>query len=172
VSNASLSKKRSTTNQKDSSMSARRMCSRKVDVAHREETIQAAAQRMLARNVGALVVVNPAGNVLGILTDRDLTCRVLAQGLDPYVTLVEDVMTRAPHTISEETPIDRAMALMRSGGYRRLPVLDGSGKLCGILSLDDVIRVLSQELHDAADLIRQEGPESLAKAAEPVGYVP
>lgn len=150
-------------------MSARRMCSKNVDVVRREDSVRVAAQRMVSRNVGALVVVNPAGDVLGIVTDRDLTNRVLAEGRDPHMTTVEDVMTPRPHTISEETPIDRALSMMRTGGFRRLPIVNGSGKLCGILTLDDVMRVLSQELGDAAELIRQEGPGILAEVDHPAG---
>jgi len=149
-------------------MSARRMCSKNVDVVRMHETVCVAAQRMQSRNVGALVVVCDKNEVLGIVTDRDLATRVVAAGRDPNFTLVEEVMTRRPRTISEETPIDRAIEMMRTGGFRRLPVVDHE-KLCGILTLDDVVRIISRELQDVTQLILQEGPQALAEAAHPVG---
>jgi CBS domain-containing protein len=64
--------------------------------------------------------------------------RVLATGLDPNTTAVGDVMTRAPTTVPEDASIESALSLMRSGRFRRLPVVDAEGKLIGLLSLDEV----------------------------------
>lgn len=149
-------------------MSAQRICSKNVDIVEMHDTVRVAAQRMQSRNVGALVVVNSKHEILGIVTDRDLATRVVAEGRDPNYTVVEEVMTRRPYTISEETPLDRAIDMMRTGGFRRLPVVD-HGKLCGILTLDDAIRVISRQLQGMTALILQEGPQALAEAAHPTG---
>src|SRR5437870_2254209 len=108
-------------------MSAGKICVREVDTAEVAESAQAAADRMNARNVGTLLVLNPLQQPLGIVTDRDLTVRVLAKGKDPYDTTVGDVMTLLPKTVREDTPIEEAISIMRSGPYRRLPVVDHAG---------------------------------------------
>ena len=64
-------------------MSVGRICTRYVDLADPEETVQAAARRMLERKVGTVVILDPAKRPVGLLTDRDLVLRVLAQGQDP-----------------------------------------------------------------------------------------
>ena len=106
-------------------MSVGRICTRTVDLADTEETIQAAAQRMEERKVGTLVILNPAKEPIGILTDRDLVLRVLSHDGTLRETRVGAVMTRNPRTVSEAAPIEQALSLMRSGGFRRLPRGEG-----------------------------------------------
>lgn len=104
---------------KGPSLSVGRICTRYVDLADAEGTAQAAAQRMLERKVGTLVILNPANKPVGIIADRDLVVRVLADGKDPRQTRLDEVMTRNPRTVAEATAIEQALALMRSGGFRR-----------------------------------------------------
>jgi CBS domain-containing protein len=154
-------------------MSVGRICVREVDVAKPEESVQTGAQRMLARKVGTLIVVNRLYEPIGIVTDRDLTVRVLAEGRDPSQSLLADVMTRQVTTVSSETPIEDALRLMRVGSFRRLPVTDRAGKLSGLVSLDDILDLLSHEFHEIGRLLVDENPESVvrewAQAAEPPG---
>ncbi|HEX5104372.1 MAG TPA: CBS domain-containing protein [Pirellulaceae bacterium] len=144
-------------------MSAGRICIREVDTADVTESVQSAADRMNARNVGTLVVLNPERQPLGIVTDRDLTVRVLARGKDPLATTVGDVMTLFPRTVYEETSIEDAISLMRVGPFRRVPVVDREGKLVGLLSIDDVLELLAEEFRDIGQLLKAERPEVLAK---------
>lgn len=146
-------------------MSVGRICVREVDLADAEETVVVAAQRMRERAVGTLMVLGEARQPLGIVTDRDLVERVLAAGLDPATTTVEEVMTREPKTISEEGAIESALALMRSGRFRRLPVVDGQGQLVGLLSLDDVLVLLAEEFRDVGNLLEREMPPRRAHEA-------
>jgi CBS domain-containing protein len=148
-------------------MSVGRICVREVDVANPEEPVQAVAQRMLARKVGTLVVVNKRREPVGIVTDRDLTVRVLAEGRDPSQTAVADVMTREVTTVSSETPIEDALRLMRVGSFRRLPVIDRAGKLSGIVSLDDFLDLLGHEFREIGRLLVAENPESLVRELAP-----
>lgn len=126
-------------------MSVGRICSREVDVAAVDESALEAAQRMATRDVGTLIVLNPAKAPVGIITDRDLVVRVLAVRKDPHVTRVGEVMTRDPKAVQEDCPIETALGLMRAGPFRRLPVVDHHGQLVGILSLDDVLSLLAEE---------------------------
>jgi CBS domain-containing protein len=143
-------------------MSAGRICVRSVDVAAMDETAMTVARRMHSRNVGLLVVVDKDQRPLGLVTDRDLVVRVMAAGRDPNQTLVSELMTRLPHSVGEETPIEEALGIMRCGPCRRLPVVGRDGRLVGILSLDDVLDLLSEEFADIGRLVRKESPESLA----------
>jgi CBS domain-containing protein len=143
-------------------MSAGRICVREVDTASVDENAWTAAERMHQRAVGTLVVLNEARRPVGILTDRDLVERVLAAGRDPGTTLVGDVMTRNPQTIQEDDSIESSLSRMRSGRFRRLPVLDRAGTLVGLLSLDDVIMLLAEEFAHIGGLLERETPCGIA----------
>jgi CBS domain-containing protein len=113
---------------------------------------------MRDRSVGTLLVLGEAGEPLGIITDRDIVVRVVAEGKSPHATRVRDVMTPRPRTVTEEAPIETAVAQMRSGAFRRIPVVDRAGKLVGIVSLDDVLALLAEELVDIGLLLDKESP--------------
>ena len=142
-------------------MSVGRICVRQVDTAEPGETAQDAAQRMLDRKVGTLVVVNEAREPIGIITDRDLTIRVVAEGRDAISTPVEEVMTARPRCIVTETSIDEALRIMRSGEYRRLPVVSGR-TLIGFVSLDDILDHMLEDFSNIRGLLQEESPRSLA----------
>jgi CBS domain-containing protein len=139
-------------------MSVDRICLREVDLARGGESALDAARRMQERGVGTLVVVDDAGRPVGMLTDRDLALRVVAAGADPRATSVGEVMTPRPKTVSEGTPIESALSLMRSGAFRRLPVVNDVGELVGILSLDDVLGLLAEEFGLVRGLLEREAP--------------
>ncbi len=111
------------------------------DVMQREKLLTAApdtfiaeaARQMAARNAGAIAVITD-DRLVGIITERDIVFRVVAQGRDVEATRIADVMTPNPLTITVREPFGRAMLLMQEGGFRHLPVVDGSGKLVGIVS--------------------------------------
>lgn len=147
-------------------MSCGRICTRSVDVASMDESVHVAAQRMHARKVGSLVVVDSEGHPLGLLTDRDLAVRVIADALDPNETRVSQVMTRLPRVVREETPIEEALGIMRCGSHRRLPVVTREGRLVGILTLDDIVNLLAEEFGEIGRLLHKESPESLAGVGE------
>lgn len=139
-------------------MSAGRICVREIDVADPGESVESAARQMRDRNVGTLVVLNEKQEPVGIVTDRDLAVRVVADSLDGKQTPVSEVMTKSPRAVSEETPIEEALALMRAGPYRRVPVVDQAGKLVGLLSLDDILDLLTEEFNLIGSLIQTESP--------------
>jgi CBS domain-containing protein len=117
---------------------------------------------MNTRNVGTLVVIDTHKSPIGIVTDRDLAMRVVGQGLDPNTTTIESVMSALPETISEDTSIEAAIAAMRRGPHRRLPVVDIHNQLVGLLSLDDILNLLSEEFEEIGKLVRREAPNVLA----------
>jgi CBS domain-containing protein len=147
-------------------MSAGRICIREVDLINPTESVQTAAGRMHACQVGTLVVVDNGKRPVGIITDRDITVRVVAAGKDVCTTPVRDAMTECPQTIREATPIEDALKIMRTGRFRRLPVVNSEDRLAGILCLDDVLDLLAEEFTDIGRLIRAEQPRALACACD------
>lgn len=138
------------------------ICQRRVDTARPEETAHAAAQRMATRSVGSLVVVDGRERPIGVLTDRDLALRVIAAGLDARTTAVRDVMTGHAETLGEDASMEDALAAMRAGGVRRLPVVGGDGSLVGVVSLDDVVAHLARNLAAAGSFLEQRTPARIA----------
>lgn len=144
-------------------MTVGRICKREVDLADELESVQVAAQRMNARNVGTLVVVDARNRPVGILTDRDLALRVLGEKRDPLTTEVRDVMTRGLRAVAEDTPIEDALAAMRARGVRRLVVVNEERELVGLVSLDDFLALLAEEFGVLGGLVAAASP---ARAAE------
>jgi CBS domain-containing protein len=143
-------------------MSLGRICVREVDLAEPHESVQMAAERMHARNVGSLVILDEQKHPVGIVTDRDLTLRVLAAGKSPYDTTVGEVMTHRAATLREDASIESAIIAMRSGPHRRLVVVDEEDKLVGLVSVDDILDLLIGELANIGELLQRESPTALA----------
>lgn len=141
-------------------MSVGERCSRIMATAWPKESVRVAAQRMAEHDVGTLVVVDPDGSTqaLGILTDRDVTTRCVAGNLDPDRTPVSRVMTRPVHTIDEHASIEDAVAKMAVAGTRRLIVTGGGNAAMGIVSLDDVLDMLTEENAAIGHLLEKQKP--------------
>jgi CBS domain-containing protein len=144
-------------------MSVGRICVREVDTVDPEETVQVAAERMHSRNVGTLIVIGRGREPVGIITDRDVTVKVVARGRDTLNTCVDEVMSALPKCVREDASIESALTVMRSGPFRRIPVVDHDGKLVGLLSLDDILDLLAEEFGAIGALLRQESPKALAE---------
>ena len=99
-------------------------------------TIQKAAQMMRDDDFGVIPIVDNAGMLVGIVTDRDIVINAIADGRGPD-TPVERCMTARPDTVSKDITIEQAMTIMSSRQIRRLPVVE-SGRLIGMLSLSDI----------------------------------
>ncbi len=122
-------------------------------VADLSETIVDVARRMRDFRVGCVVVTRNA-RPIGILTDRDLTVRVLAEKRDPERTLVSDIVTYDIATLPRSATIETAVRTMREHGVRRLPIVTDEGKITGIVTADDLTILLAQELADLGEGIR------------------
>jgi CBS domain-containing protein len=124
-------------------------------VATRDMTIAAAAALMRNHHVGSVIVVDRiAGGLslpLGIVTDRDLVIEVMATGLDPKAITVGDIMAPELATIVATEDTGAAVRLMRVKGVRRLPVVNEDGRLLGLVSFDDVLGVVVEDLQELAE---------------------
>ncbi|MCP4329775.1 MAG: CBS domain-containing protein [Alphaproteobacteria bacterium] len=109
-----------------------------------------AAKLMRNNNVGAVLIME--GKALkGILTVNDMTCRIIAEGLDPNKTHVGEIMTPNPDTVSSETTAIEALRLMHDGDYRHLPVVD-DGQVMGLVSRRDFHGLEKARLDDETAL--------------------
>ena len=123
------------------------------------ETIEAdaplrlAAERMRSFGIGALPVMDGA-QLVGMLTDRDITVRATAAGKDPNRTRVREAMTHAVITCDADAPLSEAEHLMEEKAVRRLVVLDGYKKPVGLISLDDLAMVPGEARH-AGEVLKE-----------------
>jgi CBS domain-containing protein len=115
-----------------------------------------AAKLMVEKNIGC-VVISEGRKPLGILTDRDITVRVTAEGLDPKTTKVNQAMTPDPVVLGEELGLFEALETMKYHAVRRFPVVDPEGNLEAFFSLDDVLYLFGLEMSAIARIIEQEG---------------
>ncbi len=118
-------------------MQLKDVMTRNVEVVHPDATLQEAAAKMDALDVGPLPV-SDGTQVLGVLTDRDITVRATATGQDPKVALVRDFMSRDMVYAFEDQDVMEAARLMQEKQIRRLLVLDRDNRLVGIVSLGDL----------------------------------
>lgn len=140
------------------------LCNRNMITIAETASLVETAQVMRTDHVGFLVVTEPApgghdARVLGVITDRDIVTAVIAKGAEPATLTVGDVMSRNPIMVSEAHTLGHALRLMREAGVRRVPVLGNRDQLVGVLSIDDVLEALSNELGDVSQAIRK-GPQS------------
>jgi CBS domain-containing protein len=110
---------------------------------------------MREKHVGALVVVDRGGRPVGMLTDRDVVCRVVAEAREPAGTSVDAAMSRDLVTVRREGNIDQAAFSMRKHGVRRVPILDADDRLAGLVAFDDLVVLLSAELGETVAALRQ-----------------
>ncbi len=114
------------------------------ECARTTETLVDAAQKMRDLDVGALPICGEDDRLKGMLTDRDIVLRCVADGADPSTVSVEDYAGDKPVTIGADDPIDQALRTMTENGVRRLPVIDGHD-LVGVVSQADIARNLPDD---------------------------
>ncbi len=115
-----------------------------------QATARQAAKLMRKHSVGAVLIIEDE-TLKGILTVNDMTYRVIAEGLDPDKTLLGEVMTPDPDTVSSDTTAIDALRLMQDGDYRHLPIVDG-GRVLGLVSRRDFHGVEKARLDDETAL--------------------
>jgi CBS domain-containing protein len=131
-----------------------------------------AAEIMRDENIGPVPVVAGTDDrrVLGIVTDRDLTVRLIADGRAPEATRVDDVMTANPVTCREEDGIEEALETMSRHQVRRVPVVDGDGRLIGIIAQADVARLMDEEeVGEVVEDISQPGRNVMGRSFRRAG---
>ena len=131
-------------------------CNREVVVIKEDSSVTEAAQIMREYHVGDVVVVREQYGrqvPVGILTDRDIALGVVADEVDPKSVSVGDAMSFDLTTVVEDEDLMHAIEIMRENGIRRIPVVDADEVLIGILTVDDVLDLLSGVLIDLVHLV-------------------
>jgi CBS domain-containing protein len=123
---------------------ARDIMTEDAECARADETLVDAARKMRDLGVGALPICGDDDRLKGVVTDRDIVVRCVAEGADPTATPVSQLAEGKPVTIGADDPIDEALRTMIQYGVRRLPVIDGD-RLVGMVSQADVARETSPE---------------------------
>src|SRR5271157_431616 len=134
---------------------------RRVTSVPENTSVQQIAATLERDAVGCVVVVGIDGSATGIVTDRDLTLRVVASGRDPERTTAVAIMSHPPVTVASADSLEGAIEQMARHGIRRVLVTEGS-TLVGIVSLDDLLAELGSELKDLGGIARLQAREGSA----------
>ena len=135
------------------------ICNREVVFARRDESVKSAAELMREHHVGDLVIVEEANGQrvpCGVLTDRDIVVGVVAKGLDPDTLEVAEVAGSELVLARESDGVAETIELMRAKGVRRVPIVDTRGSLVGIVTADDIVDLLAEELTAVAGIVSRE----------------
>lgn len=135
------------------------VCNREVIIANRGDSVLEAAKLMRRHHVGNLIAVEEREGLrrpVGILTDRDLVVEILAREVDVNAVAVGDAMSADLLTAVEDEDFMETVKRMRAAGVRRAPVVDRQGALIGILAVDDVLELVTEELADLVAIIARE----------------
>ena len=136
------------------------ICTREVVCTSADTPVAAAAKLMRQYHTGDVIVTRNDGGgrrvPLGIVTDRDIVLSVVAPEIAPTALTVGDIMGQELVTAGEEEDVFDTIQRMRNKGVRRMPIVDSDGVLAGIVSIDDIIEVLSEEMTELARLISRE----------------
>jgi CBS domain-containing protein len=121
-------------------------------------TIDEIAKLMVEVDCGEIPVVDIDDRIVGVVTDRDIVCRVVAVGKNPAGYTAEACMSSEVVTVHEDTPLDEVVATMEQHQIRRVPVIAGDGLCTGIIAQADIAREAGE--HQAAELVREVSYES------------
>lgn len=140
-------------------MSIGEYCNRDVVVTDGATPVTGVAKLMRHYHVGDVIIVERHHEVatpVGILTDRDIVVEVLAEGVNPVAVTAADVMSRDLFLLNETESISSAIERMHARGVRRAPVIDTSSDLVGLLSVDDLIEIMAEQLQQLSTLFKRQ----------------
>lgn len=140
-------------------MTVGKICNRDVVFIHRDASVSEAARLMREYHVGDIVVVSEKTGKrvpVGIVTDRDIVLEVIAEGVNINDVSVGDIMSGELVTARESDGVLETIKTMRARGVRRLPVINDDNELAGILTVDDLIDLFSEQIVDLARLFARE----------------
>ena len=121
-------------------------------------TVDEVAKMMVQNNCGEIPVIDAQDRVIGVVTDRDIVCRVVAEGKNPTGHTIEGCMTQPVVTVPVDAPLDEGVSAMERHQIRRVPVVDESGCCTGIISQADVARKGPE--HEVAERVREVSRDS------------
>ncbi len=110
-----------------------------------DNTVYEALEMLVDRNVGALMVVDAGENFMGVFSERDYARRVVLKGRNSRDTLIRDIMTEHPISVTEDDSLETCMELMTEKHIRHLPVVDAQHRLVGLVSIGDLVKQIMRE---------------------------
>ena len=130
-----------------------------------DATLQRVAEMMVEHDCGEIPVVENAASMkpVGVITDRDITCRTVAKGLNPLTLTVAECMTTPCVTVTPDTPLDECCRVMEENRIRRVPVVDEGGACCGIVAVADIARHAAKR--ETGEVVREVSEPSASAAA-------
>lgn len=140
-------------------MTVGEFCNREVIIINRQESVLEAAKLMRQYHVGDVVVVESRGNErvpVGILTDRDIVVELVAPEVDATTVSVGDAMSGELLVVKEDAQLIELIQQMKGKAVRRAPVVDSTGALLGIVTMDDMIELMAEQLTSLASLVERE----------------
>ena len=128
---------------------------REVKTIRPDVSVAEALRRLRAEGIGSLVVSENGMNLAGILSDRDILNAIADHGIDVLGESVRSVMTEKVFTCSREDRVSALMALMTNRRIRHIPVVEKDGRLCGMVSIGDVVKQRLDDIQSEADALRE-----------------
>lgn len=119
----------------------------------RETLLNEVANLMVEADCGEIPIVDEANRLIGVVTDRDIVCRVVAKGKNPAAVTAAEAMTEPVVCVNEDTSLDDVVKVMEENQIRRVPVVDGSGGVSGIIAQADVAREARER--ETGELVRE-----------------
>jgi CBS domain-containing protein len=119
-----------------------------------DASLEEVAKAMVEHDCGEIPIIRSSSDksLLGVVTDRDIVCRLVAQGINPVDEAAEACMTSPVVSVRESTPLEDCAKLMEDKQIRRVPVVNGGGMICGIVSQADIAKNASRKI--TADLVK------------------
>ena len=142
------------------------ICSRGVVIAAPNDSLRTVAELMRQHHVGSVVVTRDANGVVcpvGIITDRDIVLALVAKDVSPDAVSASDVMSEPLETADENDEVWQVLERMRTRGVRRLPVVGVRGELIGIVSADDLLELVAEEVVSLARIIGREQRQEVSR---------
>jgi CBS domain-containing protein len=121
-------------------------------------TLDLVAKMMVLNDCGEIPVIDAADRPIGVVTDRDIVCRVVAEGKNPMAYTAEHFMSQPVVTVTVDTPIEEVVTMMEKHQVRRVPVVDERGACTGIISQADV--AWNEPPREVAELVREVSRDS------------
>ena len=118
-----------------------------------DTTLDRVAKLMRQNDCGEIPVVDASDQLIGVVTDRDIVCRVVAEGKNPVAYAAENCMSQPVVTVRADAPLDEVVSTMEKHQIRRVPVVDERGCCVGIIAQADVAWVGPE--HEVAELVRE-----------------
>ena len=129
-----------------------------------DTTLQRVAEMMVEHDCGEIPVVENVASMrpIGVITDRDITCRTVAKGLNPLTLTVADCMTTPCVTVTPDTSLAECCRILEENQIRRAPVVDASGACCGIVALADIAQHAKRR--EIAEVVKEVSASSASAA--------